>query len=253
MSCDEVDQFSGAFAVQALPAEELEAVEQHIATCRVSDHAEFRELQECAGLLPLTVPPAAPPPELRSRILAAAGVGPSETTDRPKGADEQLPQNIVLLRRWNGFALAAAASILLAIGLGWWGLSQHNALVAQRRVQQQQAALLALITSGDLVIQTPAASDLPSALLVQPNSGGSAYLVQNWPTPPPGKTYQGWYIRGGSPVSAGVFDGAGRDPRVIQLSAPLTGAQAFAVTLEPSGGSAQPTSQPLFLRPLASG
>ena len=87
---------------------------------------------------------------------------------------------MVRLWRWNGFASAAAASILLAIGVGIWGFSQHNALVAERRVQQQQSALLALITSGDLAIQTPAASDLPSALLVQPRSGGSAYLVQQF-------------------------------------------------------------------------
>ena len=75
MSCDEVDELAGAYAVEALPAEELEAVDEHIATCRVSDHTELRELQEAAGLLPFTVPPAAPPPELRLRILGAAGTG----------------------------------------------------------------------------------------------------------------------------------------------------------------------------------
>jgi anti-sigma-K factor RskA len=252
MSCGEVDELAGAYAVDALPPDELEAVEQHLATCRLSEHAEFHELLETAGMLPFSVTPSAPPPELASRILAAAGAGPTLASPNLRH-DEPLRLKVVPFQRWRAFALAAAAALLVAIGLGWWGLSQHNALVAERQASQQRAALLALITSGDLVVQTPAVSNLTSGLLVQPNSGDSAYLVENWPAPPPGKTYQGWYFKGGAPVSAGVFEGGTNGARLIRLNAPLTGAQAFAVTVEPSGGSVQPTSQPLFVRPLTSG
>lgn len=55
-----------------------------------------------------------------------------------------------------------------------------------------------------------------------------------------GRTYQLWQIQGGKPVSLGVFGEQG------VLTAPLPQGATLAVSVEPPGGSAQPTTQPLF-------
>uniref|UniRef100_UPI0028698877 anti-sigma factor n=1 Tax=Deinococcus sp. TaxID=47478 RepID=UPI0028698877 len=55
-----------------------------------------------------------------------------------------------------------------------------------------------------------------------------------------GQTYQLWQIRAGVPVSLGVFDGAGL------LTSALPPEATVAVTVEPPGGSPQPTTKPLF-------
>lgn len=59
-----------------------------------------------------------------------------------------------------------------------------------------------------------------------------------------GRTYQLWQIRGGQPVSLGVFDQAGL------LTQPLGEGATLAVSVEPVGGSPQPTTKPLFAQRL---
>lgn len=58
-----------------------------------------------------------------------------------------------------------------------------------------------------------------------------------------GRTYQLWQIQGGAPVSLGVF---GRGV----LTAALPRGVSLAVSVEPPGGSAQPTTTPLFVQAL---
>ncbi len=53
--------------------------------------------------------------------------------------------------------------------------------------------------------------------------------------------YQLWAIAAGKPVDLGVFDGAQPDSAVVRAMKPIGEAQAFAVTIEPRGGSVDPT------------
>jgi anti-sigma-K factor RskA len=53
--------------------------------------------------------------------------------------------------------------------------------------------------------------------------------------------YQLWAIVGGKPVDLGMFDAAAADSTDMKTMKPVTDAQAFAVTLEPRGGSVNPT------------
>lgn len=72
---------------------------------------------------------------------------------------------------------------------------------------------------------------------------GRAFLHLN-ALAPQGRVYQLWRIENGQPVSAGVFDGQG----IVILRA-QTG-QTVAVSVEPTGGSEQPTSTPILVRQL---
>jgi anti-sigma-K factor RskA len=53
--------------------------------------------------------------------------------------------------------------------------------------------------------------------------------------------YQLWAIANGKPVDLGVFDKAETDSANIKAMKPIGAAQAFAVTIEPRGGSINPT------------
>lgn len=59
-----------------------------------------------------------------------------------------------------------------------------------------------------------------------------------------GSTYQLWQIQAGQPVSLGVFDQGGL------LTRPLAADITLAVSVEPLGGSPQPTTKPLFAQRL---
>lgn len=58
--------------------------------------------------------------------------------------------------------------------------------------------------------------------------------------------YQLWALVDGKPVNLGVFD-AGKDSAGVQNMKSIAIAQAFAVTLEPRGGSASPTMDQMMV------
>ena len=59
------------------------------------------------------------------------------------------------------------------------------------------------------------------------------------------KQYQLWAIIDGKPIDAGMMDIEA--PGAIHKMKSITGAQAFAVTLEKKGGSANPTMNAMYL------
>ncbi|MGB3617133.1 MAG: anti-sigma factor, partial [Catalinimonas sp.] len=76
---------------------------------------------------------------------------------------------------------------------------------------------------------------------------GRAYLqVVDLPVPPAGKQYQLWGIAGGQPVSMGVFN-LPTGGAELQAVAAVPNAQAYAVTLEPTGGSPTPTLDQMYV------
>ena len=62
------------------------------------------------------------------------------------------------------------------------------------------------------------------------------------PAPPEGKAYQLWLVHNGEATSLSVMEG---DATSAVEEIPASG-NTFAVTTEPSGGSDQPTSQPIL-------
>ncbi|THF68092.1 anti-sigma factor [Deinococcus sp. Arct2-2] len=59
-----------------------------------------------------------------------------------------------------------------------------------------------------------------------------------------GRVYQLWQIVGGKPASLGVFDGQGIEIKGLEAGATI------AVSVEPTGGSEQPTTKPILVRQL---
>ncbi len=85
-------------------------------------------------------------------------------------------------------------------------------------------------------------------VLWSPESRKAVFYASNLPAPPAGKDYQLWIIAGSTPKSEGVFpvDDKGGAMHVLPEVPEAGGVNAFAVTLEPAGGLAQP-SGPMFL------
>jgi anti-sigma-K factor RskA len=70
--------------------------------------------------------------------------------------------------------------------------------------------------------------------------------VHNLPPPPTDKDYQLWYVTKEAKINAAVFRTNEKGSRELSLSLPpeaLRGLAATAVTLEPKGGSPQPTGK----------
>ena len=81
---------------------------------------------------------------------------------------------------------------------------------------------------------------------------GVVFIAASLPKLEPGKTFQLWVIpTGGKPISGGTFQSRADATAVYVSQGPVdNAAAAVAITVEPDGGSPQPTTTPFIVAPL---
>lgn len=225
----ELHALTGAYAVDALDELERARFEQHLAGC-ADCRAEVSSLAETAAMLTHAV--AMPPPAaLRDRVLAEVA------TVRP------LPPVVVTrpVRRWSRWLPTLAAAVVLAVvGIGAvWQPWRGAAPTATDRVLQAADA-----TESTLTFPGGA-----RATLVRSETLHQAVLVtEAMPAAPAGKVYQLWFdVPGSGMVSAGVMPA--KADQTVLLEGDADEATGAGITVEPTGGSPAPTSDPIALFP----
>jgi anti-sigma-K factor RskA len=89
------------------------------------------------------------------------------------------------------------------------------------------------------------------AVVVSASLGEAVFVADDLQAAPAGETYQLWFVNAdGSAASAGTFAPHDGDAAVPLVGSPGAAA-AVGMTLEPAGGSPQPTTQPVLAIPLA--
>jgi anti-sigma-K factor RskA len=186
--------------------------EEHLATCERC-REELAQLSIVAAELAFAAEPVSPPPGLRARILEAA------QAERP---------NVVPLRpRWlYPVAAVAAVAACAAVGLGVWNISLHDQLSS---------------ANHQALTRVPVAG-VPGTLVVS-SSGSAALLVSRIAPAPSGKTYEAWILQGKKATPAGLFR-ASRGSAFVPITGKVPQGGRVAVTVEPAGGSPQPTTTP---------
>jgi anti-sigma-K factor RskA len=74
-------------------------------------------------------------------------------------------------------------------------------------------------------------------------------VVEDMPSMPDDRTGQVWVIRDENPEPSGLLEPSG-NMAATAITANLRGADAIAVTVEPAGGSDEPTSDPVLVQEL---
>ncbi|MCY7289740.1 MAG: anti-sigma factor [Cryobacterium sp.] len=142
-----------------------------------------------------------------------------------------------------GVLAAAAASVALFAG----GIFVGQSLESNQFEQEQAAGLVQITAAADTQRASATTADGQDATLVWSEERGlSALLVDDLPALPSDQDYQLWYIGGSGAVSAGTFDSAGTGTVWRVLEGSLTAGDTIGVTVEPKGGSTQPTSDPIL-------
>jgi anti-sigma-K factor RskA len=233
----DIHALSGAYAVDALDDTERAEFEKHLSECAAC-RAEVASFRSTSALLAETVAEA-PPASLRDSVLA----GISEVRPLPPSPAPDERSANARRGRWLPQLLAAAAAVvLLAAGVLAWHPWRHDSTTLADRI----------LHAPDAVSMTEPLAHGGELTLVRSASLGRAVLVgHDVPSAPDGKTYQMWIQQPGEDmVPAGLMPAADR-PTV--LTGDATTAAAVAVSVEPDGGSAQPTSDPVVLFMLGPG
>ena len=244
----EIHALTGAYAVDALDDIERAQFERHLAEC-ASCSAEVLELRETAAVLTEDAS-AQPPAALRDRVLAEIAtvrplpprVAESATvteTNATTGSvvDHRAPRRT----RWTSLVAAAAAVVALGVG-GTVVWNQINDDPGQTISATDQ-----VLAAEDAERATVEVGEGATATLVRSEELGKAVLItDDMPAVPQGKAYQMWLLTDdGNLASAGMME-ATADQTVL-LSGDAAHATAAAISVEPVGGSKQPTSKPVAL------
>jgi len=250
----DLHHLSGAYAVDALDDDERTSFEQHLAVCAAC-RAEVAELSAAAGSL-ASLTEATPPPSLRASVLSdIAQVRPLPPLTEDAGApDDSAPDagapdaggTVLPIRRrprtaW--FAAAAAAAVIAIGGLAWSPWSDDAG----------SQSPMAQVTAADDAMTVSTTKDGATAEVAYSKQLGKAAIsVTGMEPAPDGMTYQLWYVGpAGTATPAGLLGVDGEGSGQALLTGQATPTDKVAMTMEPAGGSAQPTTDPVVVLALA--
>ena len=264
MTRDEAKELFPLYAIGGLDADEVREVEVYLRDASADEKAELSGWREVAGMLPLGLSEIAPPEHLKARLLdrIAQDATAAGTTAKilPFTSARKPAPNV---QRW----LLMAASILLACTSAFllWRNSQvageRDALVAERnriseeleQERREKEEIYASLTAASKIVPmsgqaTPRAN---AKIVWDTKQQVWKIFIVNLPPPPSDKDYQLWYVTDKErKISAAIFSTDARGRGMLTLELPReaqTGLAATAVTLEPKGGSLQPTSSNFHL------
>jgi anti-sigma-K factor RskA len=230
---DRFEDLKEAYALGALTEDERLWFEGYLAE-HPELQAEVADLASVANLLALAPQQHEPSPELRRNLLSsiqgATGAAPTERSP--------LAARLLGLFGPGGLAAAAAIVIVAVGGLFAWNAALRGenedlqGELQNRRTHELQG-------SG-------AARDVRGEVIEVGAEGRAVLVAENLPSAPEDQVYEAWLMRGEDAEPAGLFEPREEGTTAMPLEGSLEGVDAVAVTLEPSGGSSSPTSDPLI-------
>ena len=275
----ESQEVAALYALGALSQHEARAFDVHLRDgCPVCD-LELKQFDEVVGLLGTSVEPEAPSGYVRDLLAVRIQ---REVSERPALATSVIPfpgqaaatresvkASPTVSRSWLPWAVAAAFLVAFVFSFAAWRTTRST---LQAEVDQTRgSAAAALSENAELkeqlaeTVQINSVLSSPSSRVLQlagpePAPGlsatvywdvlGSRWVVSaNLPPPPEGKVYQLWFVTADSKISAGLIrpDRLGHGFATLTFPTDIGPLAATAITLEPEGGSEQPTTPILLI------
>jgi anti-sigma-K factor RskA len=198
-------------------------------------------------------PPSGSTASFASRPTASRPAASRPTASRPASSAQSKAQ-----ARWfqKPVAFLAAAAAVVAVFLG---ASSLTGMLNNGNQVQQALALASINAQPDvqrstvpLTANDDGGESSTATLVWSENIGQSVLLVNGLEQLPDDKVYELWYIDGeGSPISAGLFTIPDSGHTYSVLDGEMTAGATVGVTVEPAGGSKQPTTAPVIAIPTA--
>jgi len=218
------------YALDALDSDERSRFEAHLDVC-VDCQAELAGFQATAVRLGDSVNHA-PPVGMRERLMAEVSVTPQEhpivaSLAQRRGLRRTLPR------------LAVAAAFLVgAVGVGGYVTEHQNAQDAK----DDTVAISSVISADDVTSSDKAFKSGTIKLYSSPSADAAVIIAKGLPAPAKGKVYQVWMVKDSTPTSQGTFT---TDGEMVMKG--IAGSDHIALTVEPEGGSKQPTAAPVAM------
>lgn len=245
---------AAGYALGTLAEPERVRLEALLAAGNPELEEAVREMSSAAGLMAHGVAAAKPSPALRSRVLAAARAESGAGAPADSASRKILPMPQARRREWSwasGLGWAVAAGLLMVSWLSYESASRLKGELGRVQLDLTQlrqnleserrwSAIAALPTARAVKLDATPSADtkLAGRVAYDPVSRKAVLLFDHF-TAPSGKDYELWAIRDGKPAALGLVHPDAEGHAVIELAdaGEPQGLGAFAISLEPAGGS----------------
>jgi len=260
---DQFREMVEGYALGALDAEDRTAFEAHLASGCADCEKAVLEARWLVSQLAYLAPESVPPQSLKERLMRAVG---SEAGVLPFSAPKP-KKNTVPLLLWMGIA----AMLLLTVYSGWNAMrlsdeikrvqaematerEKRASLEKELAASKQEAMMRAIWTSPEStkIMLLPSNKDMPSLEAKWHSKLGIAVAGYQVPKALENHVFQLWLIpKDGSKPMPSVTFWPSQDGSLVKLvthpEESIPDVKALAITEEPSGGSPQPTSTPIWV------
>ena len=251
MTWDEVKEIAPLYVIGALDENTAHDIEVSLNSATPEQQRIIARWHDVAALLPQALPLQTPPDYVRERLLnriveetqqtpIEIAVEESTLKEMAKRNERNLSPFVEPRRAESRTArwLLIAATALLAFTAGY--LFKRNAELRGKvdDIVSPRTRIISMV--GE---EAPQAN---AKVLWDTKAQQWAIYIFDLPAPPSDKDYQLWYVTKNAKISAAVFRTNEQGRSVLKLTLPpeaLVGLAATAVTLEPRGGSPQPTGK----------
>ncbi|MET8682714.1 anti-sigma factor [Streptomyces sp. NPDC004732] len=251
-SAADLHTLTGAYAADALDDAERAQFEEHLALCPPCAQ-EVRELTATVARLALASA-VTPRPAMKDEVLRRiATVRQDVPRGEPGPVPSATPRGTRGPARW-----ALAACLAAAVAFGGTAVWQHQraqdardeARQAQEQARTESQELAAVLAAPDARTRTGELTEgARGTVVVSKSLDKAVFVADGMARPPHGKVYQLWFDDGGSMRSAGLMD-PDRSAATVLMRGGVGKATGMGVTVEPAGGSDEPTSSPVALMDL---
>lgn len=287
----QIEELFPFYALGTLTDEERAQIENYIAH-NPEARSRLEEMQQAVAALPLDATPVTPSTQVKTRLMAQVKASKETVAAKTAVSTpapsfwQQLQTAFERLRLHPAMPVFAAACLVVALAAGWWAIRLNRQLTAQEQqtaslqtqittlegqlttLQQTNAALeeqigqredtlAAIFAPGAHTVTAAGLDPQPQAvgkLVVNTEGNSAVFLASNLSPLPSDKVYQLWLIQGDQPVGMGTFqvDEHGYGKLVVMAETAVSSFTAVGVSIEPTGGSSQPTGDIVLLGTISS-
>lgn len=228
---EHIDDLIPALVLGALDSGEEQSAREHLAGCPRCA-AEYQAYAVISNKLSLAAPQVTPPQGLRASILSSARKTAPVVRKRPTWREDLA----VFFSRPGSLWMAASLAVILLLALG---------NVYQWRTRQIPVSTPAVHFNVVAMRSDNQAASAEGVLIISPDGRYGTLVVNGLQPLVADQVYQVWLILGDSRVSGGLFSvgASGYGAMEVESPRPLSEYTRFGITIEPLGGSPQPTGE----------